>query len=121
MYSPIIINSVLSDFEAKNGWRPVERTLAQVEEFNAYIASIVDIERNERSRFIDFKKGLRLTERRKAEIRRWIENEQFMCFASAAYWETRYAFVCNEAGDVYRYSPRKSQQILSAFLEPFDE
>jgi hypothetical protein len=121
LYSPKIINRVLSDFEAKNGWRPVEHTIAEVDEFNEYITSIIKIERNERSRFIDFREGIRLTERRKAEIRRFIDNEQFMCFASSKYYETRYVYVSDEANNIVRFKNRKSQEIFDQILEPFDE
>lgn len=90
-------------------------------EFCAYIDSIVQVERNQVNRYIDFKPGLRLTARRKQEIRRWIENEQFMCFASARYWETRYGWICNDKNDIFRYKPRKSQQVFDTILEWFDE
>jgi len=121
VYSTRIINRVLDDFEAREGWRPVEHSVEQVREFDEYINSIIKVERNERSRFIDFKDGLKLTERRKQEINRFVENEQFMCVASANYFESRYAYVCDEAGNVHRYVRRKSQEILDSFLEPFDE
>jgi hypothetical protein len=121
VYSPRVINSVLDDFEAREGWRPEEHSIAEVEEFSEYLGSIIKIERNERSRFIDFIPGLKLTQRRKAEIQRWVQNEQFLCFANASYFKTRYAHVCNEAGDIFRYKPRKSQEVFSKVLEEFDD
>ena len=62
-----------------------------------------------------------ITERRKAEIKHWIENEQFLCFADANYWMSRYGWICNEAGEIFRFSPRKSQEVFTHVLEPFDE
>lgn len=121
MYSPKIIAKTLDDFEAREGWRPVEHTVAEVDEFVEYIESLVTVEKNQTNRYIDFKDGLRLTERRKQWIRRMIENEQFMCFCSAMYWETRYGWICNEKNDIFRYSPRKSQIVFDNVLEWFDE
>lgn len=92
-----------------------------MDEFIAYIDSIVRIEKNQTNKYIDIKAGLRLTEKRKAEVRRWIENEQFMCFADSGYWETRYGWGCSEKGDIFRFKPRKSQDVFHRILEPFDE
>src|SRR5690348_359430 len=44
-----------------------------------------------------------------------------MCFSDANYWKTHYGFICNEAGDIMRYVPRKSQEVFHRILEPFDE
>jgi len=121
MYSPKIVAQVLDDFDAREGWRPIAHSVSEVEEFNEYIASIVKIERNQVNRYIDFREGLQITERRKKEIMHWIENEQFMCFADANYWKTRYGWICNEAGDIFKFKPRKSQQVFDSVIEPFDE
>lgn len=112
---------MLSDFEAKNGWRPKRHSIAEVDEFNQYVDSIISITRNEKSRYISFRDGLRLTKERMDWIRRWIKNEQFMCFADALYWQTRYAYICDEAANIFRYKPRKSQEIFHQILVPFDE
>ena len=121
MYSPRVVQKTLDDFAVREGWEPVPHSVAEVIEFNQYIDSIVEIQRNQVNRYIDFKQGLRITERRKAEIKHWIENEQFMSFADANYWMSRYGWICNEAGDIFRFSPRKSQQVFTHVLEPFDE
>jgi len=83
VYSPKIIDGVLDDFEVREGWRPRHHSVAEVMEFNSYIDSIVEIQRNQVNRYIDFKSGLRITERRKNEIKHWIENEQFVCFCDS--------------------------------------
>lgn len=121
MYSLKVINKVIDGFEAINGWRPERHSVAQVEEFDRYISSLIQIERTQSSRYIDFKPGLRLTETRKAQIKRWVENEQFLCFADCAYWETRYGWICDDKNNIFRYSPRKSQQIFDSVLAEFDE
>lgn len=121
MYSPKVINKVLDDFDASHGWRPVEHSLAQVIEFCKYIDSLVKVEKTQTTRYIDFKPEIRLTQRRRDEIKRWIENEQFMCFASSHYWETRYGWICDEKNDPIRFVNRKSQEVFDRILEPFDE
>jgi len=121
MYSPVIIERTLDQFEAENGWRPLRHTLGQVQDFNSYIDSLMNVDRGDSRTWYSIKAGTRITSKRRAEIRRWIENEQFLCFADANYWKTRYGFICNEAGDIMRYSPRKSQQVFQQILEPFDE
>ena len=72
MYSPKIIQRVIDGFAASHGWTPTYHSIAQVEEFDRYISSLIQIEKNQTSRYIDFKPEVRLTERRKAEIRRWV-------------------------------------------------
>lgn len=121
MYSPKVITKTLDDFEAREGWRPKYHSQGEVDEFIAYIDSLVVIEKNQSNRYIDFKPEVRLTARRKQEIRKWITNEQFLCFADSGYWESRYAWICDEKNEIFRYHPRKSQQIFHKILEPFDE
>src|ERR1700679_1153231 len=121
MYSPVIIQKTLDDFEIHNNWRPRPHTLAEVEEFKDYIDRIVQIEKTQTSRYIDFRSDIRLTERRKNEIRKFITNEQFMCFADSEYWETRYAYGVDEAGNVFKFKNRASQEVFDKVLIPFDE
>src|SRR5271157_1080892 len=121
MYSKKIIEQTLEDFATREGWRPEPHTLAQVEEFSEYIDKIIRIEKTQTSRYIDFKPEVRLTEKRKKEISRFIINEQFMCFASSDYWESHYAYICDDKNEIFRFKPRKSQEIFHKILEPFDE
>lgn len=120
MYAQAIIDKVLDQHEADHGWRPVRHTIAEVDEFVAYINSVTTIEANQVNRYVNFKDSVRLTARTQQEIRRWVENEQFMCFADAAYWKTRYGWICNEQNDIFRFKPRKSQQIFDSVVEEFD-
>src|SRR5580692_5226415 len=121
MYAPSVILKVIDQFEADNGWRPVYHSVDEVTEFIQYIDSLVSIEKNQVNRYIDFKAGLRLSTRRREEIKRWIVNEQFLCFADAAYWETRYAWICDAANNIFKFTNRKSQQIFDQVIEQFDE
>src|ERR1700758_3899110 len=121
MYSQTVIDKTLDDFEIREGWRPVEHKLSEVEEFSDYINKIIRIEKTQTSRYIDFKPEVRLTEKEKKSIRKFIKNEQFMCFASSNYWETRYAWIGDEAGNIFKFSNRKSQDVFDQILGPFDE
>lgn len=77
MYSSRIIERNLDLYEAQNGWRPVRHTLDQVKEFREGIDKLVRIGSNTKGSWID---GLNyaITDKRKAEIKRWIENEQIL-------------------------------------------
>lgn len=121
LYSPLVIERTIDGFEAREGWRPTYRSISEVDEWNAYIESLTNVEQNQAGKSYYLKDGLRLTQRRQKEIERWIISEQFLCFADSAYWESRYAWICNEQNEIFRYKPRKSQEIFHKILEPFDE
>jgi hypothetical protein len=120
MYSEKIISANLDLFEAKNAWRPVYHTLDEVNEFKEAINKLVKIGSNSKGSWID---GLNyaITDKRKAEIRRWIENEQVLCGLDSLYFESRYAFVCDEKGQIFKFQPRLSQKIYDSVLADFDE
>ena len=119
MYSQKIIASHLEEFASREHWIPVYHTYDEVLEFSEYIKSLTKIEGNSKNSYVTVTKAL--TSTRVAEIKRWIENEQCLCAIDANYWETRYAWVCNEQGDIYKYQPRLSQRILDALIAGFDE
>lgn len=121
MYSPIVIEKTLDAFEAKEGWRPARHSIGEVEEWSAYLDTLILKETNQTTTYYDLSPALRLTERRKKEIAGWVRNEQFLCFADSGYWESRYAWICNDKNEIFRYKPRKSQEIFHKILEPFDE
>lgn len=121
MYSPSVIGKVLDDFEMREGWRPEYHSPGEVEEFKSYIESITTIEQTERNQYIDFKPGLRLTQNKINQVKRWLKNEKFLCFADASYFMTRYAYICNEAGDIMKFQLRLSQEIFLHILEEFDD
>ena len=120
MYSSRIIERNLDLYEAQNGWRPVRHTLDQVNEFREGIDKLVRIGSNTKGSWID---GLNyaITDKRKAEIKRWIENEQILCGLDSLYWEENYAYVCDEKGQIYKFQPRLSQRIYDAVIADFDE
>lgn len=121
MYSQRVIDQTLDDFAEREGWRPFEHTVAEVEEFNELIDSIMDIDSNSVSRFYSIKSGVRLTQNKRDYIRRFIQNEQFYCFADALYFLTRYAYFCTVGDEIFRYEPRDSQKILHTILAEHDD
>src|SRR5258706_11014118 len=108
MYHPRIIESKLTEFAAKNGWMPERRSLEAVNELKSEIAAITETRSNQKNTYITIKQSL--TSARMKEIKRKIENEQVMCAVDQQYWATRYAFICNAEGEIFKYIPRKSQQ-----------
>jgi len=119
MYSEKIILRNLDEFAAREGWMPTPHTLDQVDEFKHYIDSLVKIETNSRSSYITLVRAI--TQKRQKEIWRWIENEQALCALNSDYFESRYGFVCNEGGEIFKFRNRKSQEIFDSVIADFDE
>jgi hypothetical protein len=119
LYSTKIIEANVDLFEAKNGWRPVRHTLNEVNEFKEGINRLVKIGSNSKGSWIE--SVAPMTEKRQAEIYRWIENEQVLCGLDSLYWEENYAFVCDEKGQIYKFQPRMSQRIYDSVIADFDE
>jgi hypothetical protein len=119
MYSRKVIEQRLNLFAAQNGWMPQYHALEEVEKFKEMMNSIVKFDSNSKSTWI--KSIAPMTAKRKADIKRFIENEMVLCGLDSNYWESRFAYVCNEAGQIYKYQPRLSQRILDAVISDFDE
>jgi len=119
VYSPRIIQAKLKAFTEKSGWEPVYHTIAQVHEFTAYLDTLISKESNQKSTYIRVTK--QLTDKRKNEIRRWIENEQVLCSCDENYWATHYAYICDEKGDILQFSPRRSQEVFDLIVADFED
>ena len=119
MYSRKVVQQRLELFAAQNAWMPEYHSLDEVEKFKAMMDEIVKLDGNSKSKWI--KSVSPMTDKRKAEIYRWIENEMVLCTLDSNYWETRYAYVCNEGGQIYKYQPRLSQRIIDEVIAEFDE
>lgn len=98
---------------------PRRHSIDQVDEFKKTINSIVKIESNSKSSYIELKTPI--TDRYAKEIRRWIENEQVLCCLDSDYFESRYAFVCDEEGQILKFESRLSQRIYTQVLADYDE
>jgi hypothetical protein len=119
MYAESVILEKLADFERKNGWMPVYHSLQEVEEFKAYIDTITKVDRNSRSGVVEF--NVKLSKNRADLIRRWVQNEQSLCTIDASYWETRYAYITDNASNIYKFQNRKSQEVFDSIIAQFDE
>ena len=119
MYSQTKIESTLKQFATREGWRPTPHTPAEVDEFKAYIESVVEIESNSRNSYVSLK-GTLSSERQK-HIKRWIENEQVLCAVDSRYWESRYVSIRDEAGTVNKFSNRRSQQAIEALIAKMEQ
>jgi hypothetical protein len=120
MYSEKIIVSNLDEFAAREGWMPVHHSQAQVDEFKGYVDSLMEKDKDSNSRTTLLTLTRPITHKRQLEIRRFIENEQAMCALDSGYWESRYAYVCNEKGEIYKFKNRKSQEIFDQVIADFD-
>ena len=98
---------------------PRRHSFDEVREFQETIRKITVIESNSKIDRINLRGNI--TEKLKNEIRRFIENEQVLCCLDSAYWESNYAYVCSEAGQIRKFQPRLSQRVYTSVLEDFDE
>ena len=110
MYSQKVIDQNISYFEAQNGFELVRHSFSEVQEFTEYIKSIVKIGSNSKGAWIE--SVANLTEKRRKEIRRWVENEITLCGLDYRYWRDNYAWVVDEGGQEVKFKNRKSQDVL---------
>ncbi len=114
MYSEKKTQEDLDRFEKSVGWRPTAHTLEEVEEFKKYVDSITKVETNSRSSYVCCTENI--TPKRQENVKRWIENEQAMCSIDCSYFESRYAFIRNESGEMQKFKNRKSQVLIDAVM-----
>ena len=119
MYSQKIINDHLALFERQEGWLPIPRTSAQIQEFTENLKSIVNMDVRGRNKYFALKK--KITKQTADRIRRWIENEQIMCAFDSNYFEDRYAYVCDEKGDIFKFKNRFGQQVFDNVIAENEE
>jgi hypothetical protein len=127
MYSKAIINAVKEDFARRCGWMPEEHSIDEVDEFNEYIEDIVDIEKTKTTRnyFWNLKSkrlnGKAPTAKRIEWLKRWRQNEKFLCFSDAEYFVTRYARIRNVKEAIIRLEYRKAQILFHKLLAKYDD
>lgn len=119
MYAPKVIEKNLETFADNAGWMPVRHTLAEVDELKQEIDSLVRVESNSQNSYISLAK--RIGQRRQEQIRRKVENEQVLCALDSGYFESRYAYVTDESGNVVKFSNRKSQEVIDAIFAEEEE
>ncbi len=119
MYSKRIIQQKLDKYEKALGWAPYYHTIDQVREFKEYVAKVTTIESNSRNSYVRITK--RLSTDKQRTLRMWIQNEQILCSIDAHYWLTRYAFICDEKGDIFQFKTRVSQEIFFQLVAHFED
>lgn len=119
MYSEVIIERNLDRFHANEGWRPVRHSIGEVEEFNATMNKILRFESNSKFSWPILTRNI--SEKHRKEIKRWVENEQVMSALDSDYWETRYAYLVDEGGNLQKFRNRKSQEVFDKIIAQFDE
>ena len=120
MYSEKVINARLDAFDAAHKWRPTYHSLEWANEFKAYIESVISMESNSKTSYVSLAQNL--TEKRKKEIRQAVINEQVLCGLDSNYWESRYAYICDEQGQIYKFKESgMSQQVFDSVISDFDE
>jgi hypothetical protein len=119
VYSEKIILRNLDAFASREGWMPVAHSIDQVNEFIEYVNSITTVSHNSRSSNYTLKANL--TQNRAARIRRWVQNEQAMCALDSTYFTSRYAWVIDHRGEVFKFQNRKAQQVFDNLVAEHDE
>lgn len=98
----------------------MRHTFAETLEFTEYIKKLTRLESNSKGSWIA---GLNfaITDKRRAEIRRWIENEQILCSFDYKYWRDNYAYVVDEGGQIKKFKNRKSQDVFDSVISDLEE
>lgn len=98
---------------------PRRHSFAEVQNFIETINKLIKIESNSKNAYASLTRNI--TDRHVKEIRRFVENEQVLCCLDCSYWESNYAYVCDEKAEIYKFKPRLSQQIYNSVIADFDE
>jgi hypothetical protein len=112
MYSQPVIDEKLKIAGMYLGWTPVLHSIDEVDRFNEHMKTLLEETDN---RDIVLRRELT-----KKEVW-WIRNERAICRADAMYFKTRYAWICDEEGNVLRYMPRVGQIVFNRIIAAFDE
>ena len=123
MYSDKIVAATIRDFTIRNGWEPQMHSVCECDHMVEEIAKYADMSQSKtgaRSYFFwkDDKSPSPATVKK---IKRWIANERFLCFASAEYFVTRYAFIRAANTQIVHFDFRLAQRIFLAFLAECDD
>jgi hypothetical protein len=120
MYSERVVNSNIDAFAAEHGWCPTPHSFAEVQEFTEYINKIVKpVESNSKSTYYGLTRPI--TEKRRQEIWRWIENEQVLAGLDYKYWRDNYAYVIKEGGQEVKFKNRRSQDVFDSIVADLEE
>lgn len=123
MYSQRIIDLTLDGFEQENGWRPEPKSIGEVDEFIAYIDSLVEVnpKSNKINTYFNWKEGRQPSPLEIEFIQQQILNEQLMCFSDARYFVTRYSRIRTVDERIVRIEFRIAQDIFHKILGEFED
>ncbi len=120
MYAASIIQKNIKSFAAsEGGWDLVYHSIEEIEEFKKWIDDNVSIDKNEKHSYYDWKGKIARSKQR--QIRRWIQNEQLLCSFDSGYFESRYAYVCDEKGEIHKFKNRLAQEVFDQVIADFEE
>lgn len=121
MYSQRVIDTTIQDFSRREGWEPEFHSPEECEEFSNYITSLLEPHKNNAGTSWYWKDNKAPKADRIRWIRRWVQNEQFLCFASAEYFVTRYCHIRRADEVVVLFEFRLAQRIFLAALAECDD
>lgn len=119
MYSEKIILWNLEEFARREKWMPAYHSLEWVQQFKEDVDKLTKSESNTKTTYISLVRPI--TEKYKNEIRHLILNEQALCGLDSNYFESRYAYVCDEKGQIFKFVNRMSQNVFDSVIADFDE
>lgn len=123
MYSDRVVAETIRSFARKNGWEPQFHSVAEcdfmVEEINKY-TNIEKSKTGARS-YVFWKDDKAPSKATVKKIKRWVANERFLCFASAEYFQTRYAYIRAANTQLIHFQFRLAQRIFFEFLKTCDD
>jgi len=120
MYARSVIDEKLRVQEQFLGWRPEYHSLDEVDRFNTHIKEL-ELGPREKGGFPTVWSDLYLKRPLTKKETWWMRNERALCKCDANYFKTRYAYICDEEGNVMRYVPRRSQEVFNEIIAEFDE
>lgn len=123
MYSPAVIERTIRDFERRNGWEPKFHTVAECDEMAEYINRMAGAEKSKTGArtYWFWKDGKAPKESTVKHIKRWVQNERFLSFASAEYFVTRYSYIRAANTQLIHFDFRLAQRIFLAALAECDD
>lgn len=128
MYSRRVIDLVIEDWSAQKdssgnriNFEPRYHTIAEIDEFNDYIRSIMKNEGGQTADLWLFKNPKAITEQRVRWMKKWQKNEKFLCMADAEYFISRYCKIRTVDERIVRIEFRIGQKIFLKILQDFDD
>jgi hypothetical protein len=123
MYSEKIVAETIKAFERKNDWSPEPHSVAECDFMAEEIKKYIDEGESKAGRkaFLFWKNEKSPSAATMKKIKRWVQNERFLCFAWAEYFVTRYAYIRAANTQIVHFELRLAQRILLAYLAKCDD